>query len=60
MVWYLILLFVVSLLVLGYFIDRRTDRYKSVTDKKVKENIEKIKDETQKHNPPNSNNIGPW
>ncbi|MFE7064316.1 hypothetical protein ACFVAD_19485 [Sutcliffiella sp. NPDC057660] len=56
MFWGIVFLFVVSFLLFGYLMDKRTDRYKSMNDKKMKEGIEAIKDETQKHHIPNNNN----
>lgn len=52
-VWGFIVLFIVSLLLFGYVVDRKTDRYQSINDKKTKEGLEEIKDEVQKNNPPN-------
>lgn len=55
MFWGFVLFFVVSFLLFGYFIDKKTDRYKLINDKKAKEGQEAIKDKAQKHNPPNIN-----
>ncbi|WP_157842691.1 MULTISPECIES: hypothetical protein [Bacillus] len=60
MLWLYVLLFVVALLVFGYVLDRKTDRYKSINDKKAKEGLETIKDDVQKQNPPNSNKENHW
>ncbi|MFE8700014.1 hypothetical protein ACFYKX_05175 [Cytobacillus sp. FJAT-54145] len=59
-VWGFVLLSVVSLLLFGYFLDKKTDRYKSITDEKSKAGLEEIKDEAQKHNPPNINHTNHW
>ncbi|WP_417899907.1 hypothetical protein ABN702_06400 [Bacillus haimaensis] len=56
MFWGIVFLFVISFLLFDYFLDKRTDRYKSMNDKKMKDGIEAIKDETQKHHNPNNNN----
>ncbi|WP_456275109.1 hypothetical protein [Bacillus sp. AK128] len=60
MFWGIVSLIVISFLIFGFLIDNRTNRYKSLHDQKVKESIEEVKDETQKQNPSNINNIGPW
>ncbi|MBM7660529.1 uncharacterized membrane-anchored protein YhcB (DUF1043 family) [Bacillus mesophilus] len=60
MFWVVVVIGVISVLVFGYLMDRRTDRYKTLSDKKVKEGIESIKDDTQKHNPTNINHNGPF
>ncbi|KMJ57385.1 hypothetical protein AB685_15240 [Bacillus sp. LL01] len=53
-------LVVVSFLVFGYLLDRKTDRYKSMSDMKVKEGIESIKDEAQRQGPANiTKHLGP-
>ncbi|MBD8070092.1 hypothetical protein [Bacillus sp. PS06] len=58
--WGIVLISVVLLLLFGYLLDKTTNRYKQMNDKNAKEGLETIKDETQKNNPPNSNQIGPW
>lgn len=58
--WGIILLAVLSLLLFGYLVDKKTDRYKEMSDKEIKEGIEHIKDETERLNPPNSNRIDYW
>ena len=60
MFWLYVLIFVVALLVFGYVLDKKTDRYKSINDKKAKEGLEAIKDEAQKQNPPNNNKENHW
>ena len=51
---------VVSFLVFGYLLDRKTDRYKSISDKKLKEGIESIKDEAQRQGPADiTKHLGP-
>ncbi|MBM7621219.1 preprotein translocase subunit SecG [Bacillus tianshenii] len=56
MFWGIVILFVAAFLILGYIIDKRTDRYKSNDDRKTKDQIEAVKDETQKHHNPANNN----
>ncbi|MBN6888719.1 hypothetical protein ACUXCC_003681 [Cytobacillus horneckiae] len=58
--WGVVLLIFVSLLLFGYLLDKKTDRYKSINDKKTKEGQEDVKDKTQKHNPPNINHTDHW
>lgn len=60
LVWTFVGLFIVALLLFGYFLDKKTNRYKRISDKNAKEGLEEIKDETQKHNPPNSNHTSWW
>lgn len=55
MVYGIILFCVTALLTFGYLVDKRTEHYKTMTDKKAKEEIEAIKDETQGHNPTHVN-----
>lgn len=58
--WIVVSLVVVSFLVFGYLLDRKTDRYKSISDKKVKEGIESIKDKTQRQGPADiTKHLGP-
>jgi hypothetical protein len=59
-IWGCVVLFVFLLLIFGYCLDKKTDRYKRINNKSVNEGQESIKDEAQKHNPSNSNHIGPW
>lgn len=56
MLWLYVLVFVVALLVFGYVLDKKTDRYKSINDKKAKEGLEAIKDDAQKNTPPTTHN----
>lgn len=60
MVWIVVILVVTAFLVFGFLVDRKTDRYKLMKDKNIKEGIETIKDDYQKHNPPNQNQQGPF
>lgn len=61
MFWGIVLIVVVGFLLFGFLLDRKTDRYKLMTDKKVKSDIESHKDEAQKQSyPTNINNTGPW
>ncbi|MCG1023180.1 hypothetical protein [Sutcliffiella horikoshii] len=59
--WGIILIIIVSFLLFGFLLDRKTDRYKSMSDKKVKDGIEGIKDETQRQGGPpnNTHQMGP-
>ncbi|MGD6776695.1 hypothetical protein [Sutcliffiella horikoshii] len=58
--WIVVSIVVVAILVFGYLLDRKTDRYKSMSDKKVKEGIETIKDEAQRQGPADiSKHLGP-
>lgn len=56
--WIIVIIVVVSFLLFGFLLDRKTDRYKSMSDKKVKEGI---KDETLKQGGPpnNTHQMGP-
>lgn len=58
--WGIVLHFVILLLLLGYFLDKKTDRYKRINNKSAKDGQESVKDETQKQNPPNYNHTNPW
>ncbi|MBE4909877.1 hypothetical protein IMZ08_17720 [Bacillus luteolus] len=58
--WIIVILVVASFLVFGLLVDRKTDRYKSIEDKNIKEGIETIKDDYQKQNHPNKNQQGPF
>ncbi|MFC4323073.1 hypothetical protein [Litchfieldia salsa] len=60
LVWIFVGLFIAVLLLFGYFLDKKTNRYKQISDKNVKDGQESIKDEAQKHNPPNSNQTNWW
>lgn len=58
--WIVVSIVVVSFLVFGYVLDRKTVRYKSMSDKKAKEGMESIKDETQRQGPANiTKHLGP-
>lgn len=58
--WIVVSLVVVSFLVFGYLLDRKTDRYKSMSDKNMKEGIESIKDEAQRQGPADiTKHLGP-
>ncbi|WP_404469853.1 hypothetical protein [Sutcliffiella horikoshii] len=58
--WIVVSIVVVAFLVFGYLLDRKTDRYKSMSDKKVKEGIESIKDEAQRQGPADiTKHLGP-
>lgn len=59
-VWGIVLFVVISLLIFGYLVDKKTDRYKEMSDKEMKQGIEQIKDKAEKMNPPNSNRIDYW
>ncbi|QVY63449.1 hypothetical protein [Cytobacillus gottheilii] len=60
LVWSFVGMFVVALLLFGYFLDKKTNRYKRISDKNAKDSQELMKDEAQKHNPPNSNHTNWW
>ncbi|WBL17046.1 hypothetical protein [Sutcliffiella sp. NC1] len=60
LVWSIVGVFVVALLLFGYILDRKSNRYRGMSDKGAKGGLESIKDETQKQNPPNSNHTSWW
>ncbi|WP_246941463.1 hypothetical protein [Bacillus pinisoli] len=60
LVWSVVGFLVIAILLFGYLLDKKTNRYKRISDKKAKDGMESIKDETQKHNPPNSNHTNWW
>ena len=53
--WIFVGLFFFVLLLFGFIVDKKTNRYKRISDKNAKDGLESIKDDIQKHNPPNSN-----
>ncbi|MDZ5473059.1 hypothetical protein SM124_15175 [Bacillus sp. 31A1R] len=60
-VWGIVMVCVAGLLVFGKYLDSKTDRYRQMSDKKVKEEIESVKDRTSKESyPTNINNHGPF
>ncbi|RXJ04475.1 hypothetical protein DS745_03580 [Anaerobacillus alkaliphilus] len=52
--WGIVLLVIIGFVVFGYLVDKRSDRYRRMSDKNVKSGIEAVKDQTQKQNPSNS------
>ncbi len=53
LIWGVVAAVIVGSLAFGYLVDRKSDRYKRMSDQKVKSGIEEIKDESQKGLPTN-------